>query len=51
MTAAYPLGGVVIVFLAVLVVRETTGADQRSLGCLLGGLLAITLSDWIFGPV
>ena len=48
-TTAYPLGDIVIVFLVVLVIRGITGGNRLDLWCVLGGLLAITLSDSIFG--
>ena len=48
-TAAYPIGDVVLVFLIVLVIRGTVGTDRSELWLLLGGLLALTLSDSTFG--
>jgi diguanylate cyclase len=45
---AYPFGDVVIVFFIVLVVRGMTGEDRVSLWCLLGGLLAMAVSDSLY---
>lgn len=42
---AYPFSDVVIVFFIVLAVRGMTGRDRLPLWCLLGGLLAMALSD------
>jgi hypothetical protein len=46
---AYPLGDVVVVFLVVLVIRGMTSGERLDLWCLLAGLLAITLSDGLYG--
>jgi hypothetical protein len=46
---AYPLGDVVVVFLVVLVIRGMTSGERLDLWCLLAGLLAITLSDAVYG--
>jgi uncharacterized membrane protein YgdD (TMEM256/DUF423 family) len=48
-TLAYPAGDVVILFLVVLVIRGTTSGSRRDLWWLLGGLLAISLSDSVYG--
>ncbi len=48
-TLAYPLGDIVILLLITLVIRGTTGGDRLGLWCLLVGLLAITLSDSMYG--
>jgi len=48
-TLAYPLGDIVILLLIVLVIRGTTGGVRLGLWCLLVGLLAITLSDSMYG--
>ena len=45
---AYPFGDVVIVFFILLVVRGMTGEDRVSLWCLLGGLLAMAVSDSLY---
>ena len=45
MAIAYPFGDVVIIFFIVLAIRGMTGGDRLALWCLLGGLLAIALSD------
>jgi hypothetical protein len=42
---AYPFADVVVVFLVVLIVRGMTGSHRLSLWCLLGGLLAMAISD------
>jgi hypothetical protein len=42
---AYPFGDVVIIFFIVLAIRGMTAGDRLALWCLLGGLLAIALSD------
>jgi hypothetical protein len=42
---AYPFGDVVIVFFIVLAVRGMTHGGRVALWCLLGGLLAMALSD------
>jgi hypothetical protein len=42
---AYPFGDIVIVFLVVLAVRGMTTSSRMPLWCLLGGLLAMVLSD------
>ncbi|HST56242.1 MAG TPA: hypothetical protein VLJ42_10185 [Solirubrobacteraceae bacterium] len=42
---AYPFGDIVIVFFIVLVVRNMTSGSRLSLWALLGGLLAMALSD------
>lgn len=48
-TFAYPVGDIVILFLVVLVIRGTVRGDRLDLWCLLAGLLALTLSDSIYG--
>ena len=45
---AYPFGDVVIVFFVVLVVRHLPGDHRLPLWCLLGGLLALALSDSVY---
>jgi hypothetical protein len=42
---AYPFGDVMIVFFIVVAIHGVTGADRLSLWCLLGGLMAMALSD------
>lgn len=46
---AYPAGDVVLLFLIVLVIRGTTDRDRLDLWLLLLGLLAMTLSDAVYG--
>lgn len=48
-TLAYPVGDVVILVLVVLLIRGTTTGSRLDLWCLLAGLLAITLSDSMYG--
>ncbi len=48
-TLAYPLGDIVILFLVLLVIRGTTSGGRLDQWLLLGGILAITLSDSGFG--
>jgi hypothetical protein len=45
---AYPFGDVVIVFFIVLAIRGMSGSDRLPLWCLLGGLMAMALSDSTF---
>lgn len=45
---AYPFGDVVVTFFIVLAVLRMTGAPRLSLWCLLGGLLAMSLSDSVY---
>jgi hypothetical protein len=47
-TLAYPAGDIVILFLVVLVIRGATSGSRRDLWWLLGGLLAISLSDSVY---
>lgn len=44
----YPFGDVVIIFFIVLAIRGMAVGDRLALWCLLGGLLAIALSDSIY---
>ena len=44
----YPFGDVILVFFVVLAVRGMTRTDRLSLCCLLGGLLAMSLSDTLY---
>ncbi len=46
---AYPAGDVVLLLLIVLVIRGTTNHDRSDLWFLLLGLLAMTLSDAVYG--
>ena len=45
---AYPFGDVVIVFFIVLAIRGMSGEDRLPLWCLLGGLMAMAISDSTF---
>jgi hypothetical protein len=45
---AYPFGDVVIVFFIVLAIRGMSGGDRLPLLCLLGGLMAMAISDSTF---
>lgn len=44
-TLAYPFGDVVVAFFILLAVRRMRVGDRLALWCLLGGLLAMALSD------
>lgn len=48
-TLAYPASDVLFLFLIVLVIRGTTDGDRLDLWFLLAGLLAMTLSDAVYG--
>jgi hypothetical protein len=45
---AYPFGDVVILFFVVRAVRRMTPGNRLALWCLLGGLLALALSDSVY---
>lgn len=45
---SYPVGDVVLLFFVVLAVRGMTRGDCAPLWCLLGGLLAMSLSDTLY---
>jgi hypothetical protein len=45
---AYPFGDVVIVFFVLLAIRGMSGGDRLPLWCLLGGLMAMAVSDSTF---
>lgn len=45
---AYPFGDVVIAFFIVLAVRGVSGHGRLPLWCLLGGLLALAVSDSVY---
>ena len=42
---AYPFGDVIMVFLVVGVIREMSAGDRFALGCVLGGLMAMSVAD------
>jgi hypothetical protein len=44
-TISYPVTDVMLAALAVITLRRMTGADRRSLGCLVGALLTMALFD------
>ena len=48
---AYPFGDAVLGFFVVLAVRGMTSADRRELWCLLGGLVALAVSDSAYAYV
>jgi hypothetical protein len=48
---AYPFGDVVIVFFVVLIARRIDARDRLVLRCLLGGLLAMALTDSVYAYV
>ncbi len=45
---AYPFGDVVIIFFVLLAIRRVRPGDRTALVCLLGGLLAMAMSDSIY---
>jgi hypothetical protein len=45
---AYPFGDVVVVFFVILAVRRMASGHRLALGCLLGGVLALALSDSVY---
>jgi hypothetical protein len=48
---AYPFGDVVLVFFVVLIVRRIERRDALVVWCLLGGLLAMALTDTVYAYV
>ncbi len=47
-TIGYPVTDVMLAFFAILTIRRMTGANRRSLWCLLAGLLAMAAFDGIY---
>jgi hypothetical protein len=45
---AYPFGDIIIVFFIVLAMRGISGGNRLPLWCLLGGLLAMAVSDSVY---